>query len=150
MQKHFFLIVFNGVCSSVNMSVTIVVLSPGLLLTLRPPPATRRHSRSTSALSSAECYSGDQRGLLRKQINSLSQIKQQRLSPGVLLGFPPSYFLFIYLADWVMLLIEASPCMAQVHLLAQCLVDRVGNNQHFICQSESSLPANAAAKPERT
>lgn len=41
--------------------VTTVLLSA---LTL----ATRRHSRSTSALSSADCYSGDPRGLLRGQI----------------------------------------------------------------------------------
>lgn len=41
--------------------VTTVLLSA---LTL----ATRRHSRSTSALSSADCYSGDPRGFLGGQI----------------------------------------------------------------------------------
>ncbi|XP_070786558.1 CLIP-associating protein 1-A-like [Enoplosus armatus] len=43
------------------------------------PLATRRHSRSTSALSSAECYSGDQRDRLSHQARISASVNAMRI-----------------------------------------------------------------------
>lgn len=78
-------------------------------LWLLRPAVTRRHSRSTSALSSAECYSGDQWALSAGR--SLSQ-------PDATTKFNICLYLrntwLSYLADWALLLSEASPCMERL------------------------------------
>lgn len=90
------------------MCVTSVVSSA---LTL----ATRRHSRSTSALSSADCYSGDPGALSRGQIQSFCLGFFYVFYHPALFSF--KFFLFLVVFDR-----RLSCVSALIHLFAHCSV----------------------------